>query len=98
MSFWWYHNLCSGVEKVAACFQTYITEVADRVSSKKKSKQKVNKFPCNQWYDQECKDMKTELRRLNANDTGQLDDILNQQREYKRLVQRKKREYPQSGI
>lgn len=89
------------VDKVAHCFQNYITDAVHiqklyprvisklypRVISKSKTKTKKNVFPNNPWYDQECKNMKSELHKLNPNISDNLDEYLNLQKEYKREYQ-----------
>ena len=50
-------------------------------------------FPSNGWYDAECKTMRSQIRRIKID--GQLGNFLNSQAEYKKLLQRKKRQYQQ---
>ena len=63
----------------------------------KPSKRKPqNKFPINPWFDLECKNLKSDLHctmKKNPDNTDLINDL---QREYKRITQRKKREYQQS--
>ena len=52
-------------------------------------------FPKNEWYDNDCKEIKRKMRNLNKNvNTWHDRELLSQlQREYKRVVQLKKRNY-----
>ena len=73
--------LNNDVDVVAKNFQNFITNTVNRVLKKNKTKSKKNKFPANQWYDEDCKAMKQQLHHVNEEET---DGFLNLQREYKK--------------
>ena len=73
-------------------FYDFMISVIEQNFSKKKYRQHCN-FPKNAWYDDDCKKLKATIRETNhdINTTaGRLQQAL-LQREYKRLIQRKKR-------
>ena len=91
---------------IEECVQDFMTAVADIAAksgaitfrSQKSSRNRANSvFPCNKWFDQECKDMK---RKVNDQlktwrqdrDRATFKCYLDLKKAYKKLIRRKKRE------
>ncbi len=77
--------------QVCEKFDNYILQACER--SMKSSKQlSRSKFPSNQWFDDDCKKAKSDYHEAVRNEEPQtiLDALEN---DYKRIIQRKKREY-----
>ncbi len=87
-------------ETVAKCFSSLIIQAAERSLKKTKPKQKKpipskSDFPCNKWFDTECKTKYSDLKLAHAltNKYGIYTDLEldTMEKEFKALVQKKKR-------
>ena len=80
---------------VAKKFSQLIEITAERSLKKtkpnKKNKTSKNKFPCNRWFDFECKNMKTQLSKAKKSAAHTKSEVATLAKKYKALIQKKKR-------
>lgn len=84
------------VNTVATKFNTYVTQAAKRslIHKKSRTNKKPGQFPCNKWYDDECKQLRKSLNVLSRGDNSvEQDSYDTRKRDYKALVQNKNRQY-----